>query len=176
MYTLYKSNGITIHFRPSSHSTDYTAIGIFKDARVARKVAERVGGSRRGNRVVIRDYVDCEIDDIESDIADQMRGFPENPFKVYTYYSHLKITIKIPKAASENVAMLLMPRDAARLLHKLSELCPPPIIVNQKTCSKLVYDYEGNLIYASDSTLYFGGNQEIALSSTLKVRQLTALQ
>jgi len=169
---------IEIKFRPSSHSTDFTVVGTFKSKALAKRVTKQFYGKRRGNRVEFHDYVDCDKDYMEKTFVKDIREFSgENNIKVYTYYQHLRISISVPKTVSENVAMLVMKKDAAELIHKLKPICPPPRIVKQKRCDKLIFEYKGDMIYyysapAGERKFFFDAGAEITADKKISVKML----
>jgi len=146
------------NLRPSSHSADYTVVCTLPTVQQAREVAKTQHSLRKGKRVFIEHYL---TEGYQKELEDKIRRnvFNDDPkiaLKAYERLQQLKISITLPKGATEAVLPLISMEEGAQLIKMLKTLCPPPIRTQLQRNEKLTFQYFGEMIYSSfDEKFYF---------------------
>jgi len=148
----------TIKIRPSSHSADYTVVCTLPTLQQAREVAKTQHSPRKEKQVFLGYYL---AEGYQKELEDNVRrnifnNDPKIVLKAYERLQQLKISITIPKRATENVLPLITTEEGAQLIKKLKTLCPPPTRTQLRSGEKLTFQYFGEMVYSSiDEKFYF---------------------
>ena len=147
-----------VKIRPSSHSADYTVVCTLPTVQQARKVAKTQHAPRNGKQVFLGYYL---AEGYQKELEDNIRrnvfnNDPKIVLKAYEHLQQLKISITIPKRATENVLPLITTEEGTQLIKKLKTLCPPPTRTRLRRGEKLTFQYFGEMVYSSiDEKFYF---------------------
>ena len=142
-----------IKFRPSSHSTDYTFISVFKRreaAWLAKKAllknfqeffgeASEINVETRDEKLLVSLYTNHLYPKKLLQLLRTMKDL-QRIYK-FSYAPYIEVTVTLPQKASVALAPLLLPTKQAEALRKLMEWCTVTVTAGKrKTTVKLTWD------------------------------------
>jgi hypothetical protein len=167
----------TAKIRPSSHSADYTVVCTLPTVQQARKVAKTYHSLQKGKHAFLSYYLE---EGFQKELEDKVRRevFNQDPkitLKVYEHLQQLKISITIPKGATEEILPLITVEKSVQLIKLLKALCPPPTRTQRlRGEEKLTFHYFGEMIYSPSSEEFYFGDRMFSRPENVKVHQYTA--
>jgi len=173
-----------VKFRPSSHSTNYTLVGVCENEEDAKNLKKKVAKfiKKRLNETKDLDWDLPEVALVENRVIfsvysneqsafDDVRCFiEENGAKTFVWHSYqeLNITLKLPEKAGINTLPLLMsPAEVSltRLLEKVA--------IKRKTeKGKRVFVYRGVFLLDTERETFEHEEQEVKLNESWTIKVL----
>jgi len=141
---------IEIKFRPSSHSEDGTIIATFPNEKRAKEVAKRLKryGARRLDCRVGVSCSDAEYGTIEQ-VDEIFDKYNAEDVEQYDMYQELIIEVTLPIEMPLSVVPLIVDRETAEIIVKLTRWLGKPEEKLTRQSKKLIYRYEGEkYVYA----------------------------
>ncbi|MHA1744027.1 MAG: hypothetical protein ACTSV6_07235 [Candidatus Heimdallarchaeota archaeon] len=166
-----------VNFRPSSHSEDYTILGVFPDKKIARLAYNAVrrllrdirNGKTdfprdwsldeatvrlRGNRVLFSVYTAGYIETIRA----LLEKYEPEILEEYTNYQELEIRLTLPSQVSIKTAPLILPKEQLALFRQLLKICKVTT-KREKKQTIFIFRYFGEEIYTSEGVITIGSEE-----------------
>jgi hypothetical protein len=173
-----------VKFRPSSHSTDYTLVGVCKNEEDAKNLKEKVTKfiKKRLNETEDLDWDLPEVTSVENRIIfsvysneqsalDDVRHLiEENGAKTFIWHSYqeLNITLNLPEKAGINTLPLLMsPAEVS-----LTRLLEKTAIKRKTEKGKITFVYHGTFLFDTERKTFEHEKQEIKSNESWTVKVL----
>ena len=140
-----------IKLKPSSHSYDYTIVGIFPNEQVARQKAEKADLPQKGRKLFMV-LSQATIAEADSAVREMDKLEPDK-IEVYTIYQELEIKVEVPIGTDLETLPLFLPASDVALLRTLINLCGKPTKIANGIYEKWIVHYSGEKIFYYDSIL-----------------------